>query len=347
MPYTLIPPGKRGSSWYVRGKDASGKFEFSTGQKSRGRAAAWADAFVAERARRRVPGQGEIVSFTRAAEAYAAARNLSRGDAALIDALAVHFADIVDLRTMTHAHLIDAANALRPAGSDATKNRKVIAPAAAVLHYASEQKWCEYQRLKKFREPRRSSREPASDATLRLLIANAEAPSRTKPTGRKSDRNAAHKRLLLAMLYELGLRITDLLRVDWLAIDLPGARVRVRIAKTDEYASLELSAALVAALASLPEQRGRLFPWSTRRGVYGWLGPLCKRLGVTYTPHLSRHALATAALEAQIPDKRAAELGVWRDTRSLHRYQHARPDAIPGRSAGAVLAGFPRGRGGK
>lgn len=344
MPYKLLPPGKRGSTWYVRGRDASGKFEYSTGQKSRGRAAAWADAFVAERARRRVPGQGEVVSFTRAAEAYKAARNLSRTNAVLVDALATHFADIADIRTMTHAHLVDAANALRPAGSDATKNRKVVSPAAAVLHYASEQKWCEYQRIKKFREPRRSSREPASDATLRLLITNAEAPPRTKPNGRKADHRLAHKRLLLAMLYELGLRITDLLRVDWPSIDLPAARVKVRIAKTDEFASLELSAALVAALASLPDKRGRLFPWATRRGVYAWLGPLTRRLGVVYTPHLSRHALATAALEAQIPDKQAAELGVWRDTRSLHRYQHARPEAIPGRSAGAVLAGIPRGK---
>lgn len=339
MPYTLVPPGKRGASWYVRGRDASGKFEFSTGQKSRGRAAAWADAFIAERARRRVPGQGEVVGFARAAEAYKASRRLSPSDAALVDAVAAHFADNDDCRKLNHASLTDAAHALRPAGSDATKNRKVIVPAAAVLHYASEQKWCEYQRLKKFREPRRSSRAPASDETLRLLIANAEAPPRTKPTGRTADHRLAHKRILLGMLYELGLRITDLLRIDWSAIDLPAARVKVRISKTDEFASLELSPALVAALASLPEQRGRLFPWSTRRGVYAWLGPLTRRLGVTYTPHLSRHALATAALEAQIPDKRAAELGVWRDTRSLHRYQHARPDAIPGRSAGSVLGG--------
>lgn len=337
MPYTLIPPGKRGASWYVRGRDASGKFEFSTGQKSRGRAAAWADAFAAERARRRVPGQGEVVSFARAAEAYKAARNPSPADTRLIDAVAAHLADNVDCRILTHAHLVEAAHALRPSGKDSTKNRKVIGPAAAVLHYASDQKWCEYQRLKKFREPRRSSREPADDAVVRLLIANAEAPPRKKPQGRKADYNASHKRILLAMLYELGLRITDLLGVEWPAIDLTAARVKVRIAKTDEYVSLELSPALVAALAVLPDKTGRLFPWSTRRGVYAWLKPLTERLGVTYTPHLSRHALATAALEAQIPDKRAAELGVWRDARSLHRYQHVRPDAIPGRSAGAVM----------
>lgn len=74
----------------------------------------------------------------------------------------------------------------------------------------------------------------------------------------------------------------------------------------------------------------------TRRGVYAWLKPLTKRLGVTYTPHMSRHALATAADAAQIPDKRAPELGVWRDARSLHRYQHVRPQPIPGREAGAL-----------
>lgn len=340
----FLPPGERGSSWYIRGRDASGKFEFSTGQKSRGRAEAWADVFLAERARRRVPGQGEVVGFKRAAEAYKAATGLSKAEGRLVDAVANHFADNTDCREITHAHLVEAAHALKPVGSDATKNRKVIGPAAAVLHYASEQKWCEYQRLKKFRVARRSNRDPAKDETLRLLIANAEAPPRTKPTGRKADYNVAHKRILLAMLYELGLRITDLLSIEWDAVDLAASRVRVKIAKTDEFASLELSPPLVAELASLPSKLGRLFPWSTRRGVYAWLKPLTKRLGVIYTPHLSRHALATAALEAQIPDKRAAELGVWRDTRSLHRYQHVRPDAIPGRSAGNILVGFGRER---
>ncbi len=143
------------------------------------------------------------------------------------------------------------------------------------------------------------------------------------------------------MLYELGLRIMDTLRIEWANIDLTTARVRVRISKTDDWASLELSGALVAMLANLPSKRARLFPWSTTRGVYGWLKPLRDRLGVTYTPHMSRHALATAASDAGIPDKKAAELGVWRDARSLHRYQHVRPDAIPGRSAGSLIGGIP------
>jgi hypothetical protein len=52
----------------------------------------------------------------------------------------------------------------------------------------------------------------------------------------------------------------------------------------------------------------------------------------------SRHALATAAGETQIPDGEAAKCVVGRTLRSLHHYQHVRPDAIPGRDADAPLA---------
>ena len=89
----------------------------------------------------------------------------------------------------------------------------------------------------------------------------------------------------------------------------------------------------LALCADLPSH----LSWSTNRGVYGWLKPLTDKLGVRYTPHMSRHKLATDADAANIPDKRAALLGVWQDPRSLHRYQHVRPDAIPGRNAGKLL----------
>jgi integrase len=346
MQIKYLEPGKRGASWYIRGRDRTGRFECSTGARSRRGAETFAERFLAERSRRRVPGAGETVGFATAAQHYRAFKKLSRHDAKLVDALARHFGE-TDCRTITHAMLVDAAHALRPRGADTTKNRKVVSPAAAVLHYASRQKWCEYQRIEKFQESRKSTREAATDGTMRLLVANVEAPPRKSKFGRKKDYTAAHKRVLLAMLYELGLRIMDTLRIEWANVDLETARVRVRISKTDDWASLTLSGPLVAVLASLPDKRGRLFPWSSTRGVYAWLKPLRERLGVTYTPHMSRHALATAASDAGIPDKKAAELGVWRDARSLHRYQHVKPDAIPGRSAAVLLAGFGRERKGK
>lgn len=341
-----LPPGKRGASWYIIGRDTTGRFEYSTGQRTRERAEAWGETFLLERARRRVPGAGEAVGFSAAAKHYKSFKRLSKHDLKLVDAVAKHFGD-ADCRSITHAQLIDAAKALCPWQKDTTRNRKVVGPAAAVLHYAAMQKWCGYQRIEKFKESRKSTREAATDETVRLLMANCESLPRAKARGRKKDHQVEYKRLLLAVLYELGLRIMDTLRIEWSAVDLIGARVKVRISKTDDWASLELSLSLVSMIANLPRKGGRLFPWSTTRGVYAWLKPLRERLGVTYTPHMSRHALATAASDANIPDKKAAELGAWRDPRSLHRYQHVKPDAIPGRNAGLLLAGNRRERSGK
>ncbi len=340
MSYKLIPPGRRGPCWYVRGTDSGGPFEYSTGKDARRDAERWVEeVFLPERARRRVPGAGETVGFAAAARFYkAASPHLSKADIALIDALAAEIGD-VDCRGVVHATLVSAANALKPGASNATKNRKVIAPGAAVLHYAADQRWCEYRRLKKFEESRRSSRRPATKDTMAALMAHLEDPiEEMAPQWNGVDPNLAHKRLLLAMLYEIGQRITDLLRIEWTNIDVPGRRVKLAIAKTGEMASLEVSPVVMSMLANLPVQTGRLFPWATRRGVYAWLNRVRERAGVHYTPHLSRHAMATELLELKIPDKTAAELGVWRDPRSLQRYQHVRPDAVPGRDAGFLMA---------
>lgn len=339
MPYKLYAPGKRGPCWYARGTDSTGPFEVSTGKDTERAAARWIEeVFLPDRVRRRTPGQGEAVGFRTAAQAYKAANpHLSRADRAQVDDVANEIGD-VDCRLVGHARLVSAAEILKPGRSDATKNRKVIVPGAAVLHYAATQDWCPHRRIEKFHEPRKSPREPATDATLARLMAHIEEPPRKHPNGRKGDPNLPYKRLLLAMLYELGLRITDNLRIDWPRIDLQGARISARIGKTDDYVSLEISREIVAMLANLPrEKKGRLFPWSTRRGVYAWLNRARERAGVHYTPHLSRHALATAAGLQRIPDGEAAKLGAWSDPRSLHRYQHVQPEPIPGRSAGKLM----------
>jgi integrase len=352
MPYKLLPPGKRGPCWYVRGTDASGPFEYSTGKDDRRAAARWVEeVFLPDRAGRRVPGRGEVVGFKTAAQHYKAANpHLSKSDIALIDALADEI-DEADCRSVGRHTLVAAADVLKPGASPATKNRKVIAPGAAVLHYAAEQRWCEYQRIKKFWESRKSNREPASDDTLAKLVDHLEDPPEDlAPQWRAKggvDPNLPYKRLLIAVLYELGLRITDYLSIEWPHIDLQAGTVRVRIGKTDDWAILELSPVIVSMLANLPgdHSTGRLFPWTTRRGVYAWLDRVRKRAKVHYTPHLSRHAMATDAGIKRIPDAEAAKLGAWQDPRSLHRYQHVQPKPIPGRDAGFLAAvGTKRGK---
>lgn len=338
MPWKLHRPGKRGPCWYLRGTDASGRFEVSTGKTARADAEKWADDYLVKRAGERVPGAGETVGFRTAAAFYKAATpHLSKQDIRKVDAVAAAIGD-TDCRLVTHSHLVAAANTLKPRCADSTKNRWVIGPAAAVLHYAAGNDWCAYRRIAKFWVSRKSNRKPATDADMAKLMAHLEDPlEEMAPQWNGVDPNLAYKRLLLAMLYETGLRLGHLLSVTWSTVDLQAGRIGVAIPKSDERALVPISPVIVALLASLPpeEKRGRLFPWSTNRGVYAWLDRVRRRAKVHYTPHLSRHALATAAQD--VPDKKAAELGVWQDARSLHRYQHVKPDALPGRDAGFLM----------
>jgi len=156
---------------------------------------------------------------------------------------------------------------------------------------------------------------------MRLLLANTED----------------HKHLLLAWLYETGVRITDSLALNDADLNLSASRVRVASSKTDDHGEIGISPELVAMLANTPRCKGgRVFPWKDRHGVYRWLRKLTKRLGVTYTPHLSRHALATDLRALGWDMKAIAERGIWRDERSAARYTHHRSTDTPGRSVGLL-----------
>jgi integrase len=323
MGYKLLPPGARrnNATYIVRGTVGGRRFEARTDATTREAAERWAIRFVA--GLESAAPAGPVLTFAQAAEAYIALKRPRRDDERHIRLLGRWFAG-KPLGEIVGADLVAAAHALKPTVGDATKNRAIITPGSAVLHYAEEQGWCPYRRHRRLKVSRRSPRRPASDETLRLLLANTEG----------------HRHLLLAWLYETGLRISDSLRLHDDDLALARNRARVGSRKTDDHGEIELSPELVALLANSPRcAGGRVFPWRDRHGVYRWLRPLCRRLGVAYTPHLSRHALATD-LRALGWDMRAiAERGIWRDERSAGRYTHHRATATPGRSVGILRRG--------
>lgn len=151
------------------------------------------------------------------------------------------------------------------------------------------------------------------------------------------------ERIFLSVLYETGLRVTTALAIgrEPSRIDYRKAAIYTPSGKTDELIRIEISRELARDLKRLSKTTarpdGRIFPWGDRHNVYRWLRPLCCKTGVRYTPHQSRHALATELLDREIPDKQAAEHGAWRDVRSLQRYQHVRPKRLADRSAGRLL----------
>jgi integrase len=314
----LYAPGTRkGNRTYIVRASVNGR-QVEKVLEATTRAAAKAEAgdFLAS-IRGRAPD--EVVTFEYAANAYMAFRKPRRDDERWITRV-VAYMGARDVRDIKSADITQAADALCPHVANETKVRYVYTPCSAILHYAAEQDWCPYRRIRRPSFSRRSKRNPADEATVRLLLANT--------TG--------HQHLLLCYLYETGQRISDTLRLMRNDLDLPRGLARVGSRKTDDRGELGLSPELVAMLANAPHlPSGRVFPWSDRHGVYRWLKPLCAKLGVSYTPHQSRHAMATD-LRALGYDMRAiAERGLWRDERSAGRYVHHRSTAVGER--GVVL----------
>ena len=323
MGYKLLPPGTRrnNATYIVRGTVGGRRFEARTNATTRAAAEQWAIRYIA--GLESAAPAGPAVTFAEAAQAYIALRRPRPDDEKHLRLLGRWFGS-KPLAAIVGADLVNAAHGLKPRVSDATKNRAIITPGSAVLHYAEEQGWCGYRRHRRLKVSRRSPRRPASEDTMRLLLSNTEG----------------HRHLLLAWLYETGWRISDSLRLHDGDLDLRRGRVRAGSSKTDDQADIGLSPELVALLANAPRcGGGRVFPWRDRHGVYRWLRKLTKRLRVQYTPHLSRHALATDLRSLGWDMRAIAERGGWRDERSAGRYTHHRASDTPGRSIKILRSG--------
>lgn len=327
MRYKLYAPGTRkGNRTYVVRAWVNGRqVEKVLETTKRADAESEADDLLAS-----IKGRdpSEVVTFRAAAEAYKAAKRLRKQDLSYVKRLQDYFGSR-PVAEMVGADLIVAAHTLADGTSDANKVRAVIGPGSAILHYAAEQGWCPERRHRRFKVSRRSNRKPAPPETLRLLLANTDGM----------------QHLFLAWLYETGQRITASLQMRREDLDLGRGIAFVTSNKTDDHGQLELSPELLVMLAKAEKQpSGRVFPWGDRHNVYRWLKPLCKRLGVSYTPHQSRHAMATDLRALGYDMKAITERGLWRDERSAGRYVHHRSSAVPERGVVLMLHGDGKGK---
>jgi integrase len=259
----LIPPGKRkgNTHWIARGRVAGRLIEITTGEIDKGRAEVFAADAYAKLLKNRAPAviepppDPEIKTFRTAASAYVAWRNPGWTEIQRINRLVADLGDH-DAKTITNADLVASAARLYPDAKASSKNRSVITIASAILHYASEQGWCGYLRIRRFKEPRPETRalrpEPAQ-----ALIRSA------------GDLDLIWERAFLIFLFAQGMRVSDSLSVEWERINLREGLIEVRIAKTDSWRWKALDPDARAALAALPlpegktERSGKVWPWST------------------------------------------------------------------------------------
>lgn len=272
----LIPPGRRSPFYVIRGRYLGRDVEKSTGTRDRRAAERLKDDVERRIAQSDVPGPQAKVTFGRAAELYALAKNPNKDEERRLNRLiAVMGHKLASL--IQQADLDAAALEIHPTDTPETRNRNVYTPAAAVLHYAARNKWCAYQRFDrpKMKEPETRA---ASDHAAKALLGATDGK----------------RRLLLLWLFMHGSRISGALAVDCSRIDLRARTYDLFITKTKKWEAFPIDDAVWELLANDPDVQkgeGLLFPWKHRYRVYAWLRPLTKKLGVRFTPHMARHWL--------------------------------------------------------
>jgi integrase len=258
------------------------------------------------------PPAGKRITFAQAAELYSAFRRPKPPEQKRLDKVVGELGQ-QRVDEITHADLVAAANRLFPGQAPSSLNRNCLDVAAAVLHYAAANGYCEWLRVKKFKASRPQARAAQPDAVERLLVVT---------TGRRH--------LLLLWLHHQGMRISQTIGVQWEQLDLDEGVVQFFDAKGPRWRTIPLQAEVLDQLREVQEEKrtGRVFPWSTRQNVYRWLRPLVRELGVTFTPHMARHALGKALNADGAPLRTIMAALGHDDARSSIRYQDVEVEVV-------------------
>jgi integrase len=325
MPFKLIPPGTRKNNpfYLVRGTVDGRDIEVSAKTRDKAAAKRFAAELERELLARRIPRPGEAITFAAAADLYISYRDPIKADVGRIDRLkrVIGKKVVADIR---QADLVAAADLLQPNKAPATRNREVIRMAASILHYAHENGYCDWLRVKLFKEPAPRTRAVTMDVAAELIEAAPAGPHQ----------------LLLLWLFRHGTRISQTLSVTWDDIDLPQQSFRLYDKKGGCWRVFPLHPEVFEQLAAMPARSGRLWPWETKSGVYKWLRPLTRKLGIAFTPHVGRHSLGTWLNESGAGLRTIMATLGHQDAKSSIRYQAADIEIV---RAAAVKIG-PIGR---
>jgi integrase len=310
MSLKLVAPGKRKNNkfYLALGKINGRYYEIST--RTRDKVAAQRIKADAE-ARIRASGQAtNRLTFGEAVDRYIARFDPGTDDLRRLNALKATIGQrpVDEIR---QDDLTEAANKLCPGYQNSSKNRNIIVPAAAVLHYAAENEWCPYRRFAKYREPKPVTRSLKEADAAKLLKAASGKP-----------------RLLLLWLFFQGNRISEALSVEGKYLDLKRGVGKVWIGKTQQWREFVLDARVVAELKTQGMDEGKVFPWANRWAAYKALAPTIRESRVRFTPHMARHSLGTWLASAGASQRLIQEALGHADMKSSARYQAAEVKAV-------------------
>jgi integrase len=295
----------RGGVWHYRGTIAKRRLRGSTGvSKEHKIIAARAVAEIETKQWKcNFDGPQAVLTFAQAALMYRAAGK----SGTFLEPVENYFKDTL-VKDIKPGTIRQMAMDLFATNSGASRNRRAIIPAQAVINYAADSDLCDRIRVKRFK------------------IETKEKPHATLQWVQAFMKEASPQLGAYALLMFLtGARPTEALECD---IDLPGRTVLIKASKVGHERRAHLPPMLVAALANLAEVKGRpiFFYQSIEALRNAWEAAIARASIQRLTPHCCRHGCITMLLRNKVDVKTISWLCDIRPETLLNTYAHAIKD---------------------
>ncbi len=300
---------RRGKIWHYRGTIAHRRLRGSTHTTDKETAERIAAQTQATEWKRELYGPEAVLTFSQAVSLYLDAQKSDR----FLIKLVAYWKDTL-VRSINSGKVRQAAVALYPNGSAATKNRHVIVPTQAVINHAAEMDLCTHLRVKRF-PVETKKKEPATWEWVQAFMAHA----------------SPHLGALCCFMFLTGARISEALNVRWKDLDLSTGKALIRQTKIRSERTAHMPTVLVKALAHIRSNRepsSKVFKYSSLSSARSpWRGAVL-RAGITpLTYHACRHGFATAMLHKGIDPITVAKLGGWKSAQHVFAtYGHGMND---------------------
>lgn len=322
MPLKLVPPrAPLSPNWRVRGTHRGVSVDKTTGSHVRADAAKFLAKIKSEIDSGALAVRGEP-SFAEAAEQYV----IATGQTRFVMRVAAHFGTR-SLKSVDARAIDEAAAALYPAATPATRNRQVYTVVSAILRHAGV-------------TPTMKRPKGATGARRVAYLQPDEAFALLKAARKENERFGA----LLTFLLYTGARLSEALSLTWADVNLAEARALIRQTKTEGARTAFLPDQVVEALKEISETTNKtrarkrksdgkeigstkVFRLSKCGRIYTWLQASAEAAGVAIPDrvafHLFRHTWATWMRRYGGMDTAGlVETGAWRSRVSASVYEH-------------------------
>lgn len=309
MPIKLVPPrGGKSPNWTIRGTHLGVRVDQTSGTSDK-RTAAKALAKVKDEIERGAFSRPGAPTFVSAALRYIELG----GERRFVLLLAEHFKN-TPLERIDQNAIDEAAIALYPHASAATRNRQVYSPISAVLKHAGV--------TAPIRRPK------GGRGATRHFFFTPEQAERVLLAGYERD---AEFGIFLTFLLYTGARLSEALSIKVENMRLSESTAFTEKTKNGDPRMIFLPPPLVAAIAGHPrglERKGKLFRFGKCGRLYTWLDEAAKAAGVVIPEGVAYHAFrhtygAWMRRYGGLDTTGLVETGAWKSREAASRYEHA------------------------